>query len=791
MTGRDRFKDHFSATAAAYAAHRPTYPAALTDFLGEIAARSDLAWDAGCGSGQLSVMLPARFARVIATGASREQIAHATPHANVAYVVARAEAGVLGHRTADIAGAAQAAHWFDLPAYYAEVRRVGRPGGVVALVSYGLVRIDHVVDPVIDRFYSQVLGPYWPPERRHVDDGYRSLPFPFEEIHVPGLAMRASWTRSDLIGYVGGRVATGNAGAERIKGYSAKEIIGQHFSRFYPLEDVQARKPERELQVAAAEGHWADEGWRVRKDGSRFWASVAITALRNPDGELLGYGKVTRDVTQRHEMERALRQTEQRFRLIVEGAKEYALLMLDPEGRVVSWNAGAERLKGYRAEEIVGQHHSRFYPPEDVRAGKPERALQQALAEGQWEDEGWRVRKDGSRFWANVVITPIRDAQRVLVGFAKVTRDATERRRAEAEIRRQKGFTEQLINSSTDGILAFDRECRYTLWSEGMARISGVKAEEVIGRPALDVFPFFKDTGEDKHYIAALEGRMVIADGGRYSAREPAAHVVLEAQYSPLVGDSGQIVGGLAIVRDVTERKRVEEELARSNAELEKFSYSVSHDLRAPLRAIDGFARALHEDYGSVLNGDGQRMIGVIRDNAQRMGQLIDALLNFSRAGRQQLVTTSVDLTALAQSVVDELRRTAGGVAVEVTVQPLPPTTGDATLLRQVLVNLIGNAFKFSRNRSHPRVDIAARREGDTVIYYVRDNGAGFDMRYKDKLFGVFQRLHHVEEFEGTGVGLALAQRIIDRHGGRIWAEGKPNEGATFYFTLPSAPPSA
>src|SRR5438552_2852847 len=590
---------------------------------------------------------------------------------------------------------------------------------------------------------------------------------------------------------VGGRVASWNAGAERIKGYSAEEIIGQHFSRFYPPEDVQARKPERELQVAAAEGQWADEGWRVRKDGSRFWASVVITAVRSADGELLGFGKITRDVTQRHEMERALRETEQRFHLIVEGAKDYALLMLDPAGRVVSWNAGAERLKGYRAEEIMGQHFSRFYPPEDVQAGKPERALQQAVAEGRWEDEGWRVRKDGSRFWANVVITPIRDAQRVLVGFAKVTRDATERRRAEAEIRRQKGFTEQLINSSTDGILAFDRDCRYTLWSEGMARISGVKAEEVMGRPALEVFPFFKDTGEDKHYVAALEGRKVTAEGGRYSAREPADHTVLEAQYSPLVGENGQIVGGLAIVRDVTERKRVEEELARSNAELEKFSYSVSHDLRAPLRAIDGFARALHEDYGSALNADGQRMIGVIRDNAQRMGQLIDALLNFSRAGRQQLVTTSVDLTALAQSVVDELRRTAGGVAVEVTVQPLPPTTGDATLLRQVLVNLIGNAFKFSRNRSHPRVDIAARREGDAVIYYVKDNGAGFDMRYKDKLFGVFQRLHHVEEFEGTGVGLALAQRIIDRHGGRIWAEGKPNEGATFYFTLPSAPPSA
>ena len=715
---------------------------------------------------------------------------------------------------------------------------------------------------------------------------------------------------------VGGRVATWNTGAERIKGYSAEEIIGQHFSRFYPPEDVQARKPERELQVAAAEGRCGDEGWRIRKDGSRFWASVAITALRGADGELLGFGKVTRDLTQRHEMERALRETDQRFRLIVEGAKEYALLMLDPKGRVVSWNAGAERLKGYHAEEIVGQHHSRFYPPEDVRAGKPERALQQALVEGQWEDEGWRVRKDGSRFWANViitplhdaqgtplgfakltrdlterrraeavlrqneerlrlmvdsvrdyaiimldregrviswnagaertkgyraeeilgrhfsrfyppedvaqgkpeweleramrdgqfedegwrvrkdgsrfwanvVITPVRDAQQVLVGFAKVTRDATERRRAEAEIRRQRGFTEQLINSSTDGILAFDRECRYTLWSQGMARISGVTAEEVMGRPALEVFPFFRDTGEDKHYATALEGRKVNAEGGRYSVHEPAAHVVLEAQYSPQVGEDGQVVGGLAVVRDVTERKRVEEELARSNAELEKFSYSVSHDLRAPLRAIDGFARALHEDYGPALNADGQRLIGVIRDNAQRMGQLIDALLNFSRAGRQQLVTTTVDLTALAQSVVDELRRTAGGVAVEVSLQPLPPITGDATLLRQVVVNLIGNAFKFSRHRTHPHVDIAAHREGDTVIYYVRDNGAGFDMRYKDKLFGVFQRLHHVEEFEGTGVGLALAQRIIDRHGGRIWAEAKPNEGATFYFTLPSAP---
>ena len=588
-----------------------------------------------------------------------------------------------------------------------------------------------------------------------------------------------------------GRVVSWNAGAERIEGYSVQEILGQHISRFYPPQDVQAGKAERGLQVAAAEGRWEDEGWRVRKDGSRFWANVVITALRSTDGALLGFAKLTRDLTERRRTETALRQNEERLRLMVESVRDYAILALDREGRVISWNTGAERIEGYRTEEILGRHFSRFYQAEDVAQGKPEWELERAAREGQFEDEGWRVRKDGSRFWANVVITPIRDAQGVLMGFAKVTKDLTERRRAEAELRRQKGFIEQLINSSTDGILAFDRESRCTLWSDGMARISGLRAEEVLGRPALEVFPFFKDTGEDKHFAAAFEGRTVTAEGGRYSAREPAARSVFEAQYSPLIGDSGQIVGVLAIVRDVTERKRVEQELARSNAELEKFSYSVSHDLRAPLRAIDGFARALHEDHGSNLNADGQRLLGVIRDSAQRMGQLIDALLNFSRVGRQPLVTTSVDLTALAESVVDELRRTANGVAVEVTLHPLPTVAGDATLLRLVLANLLGNAFKFSRNRSHPRVEIGARREGSEVTCYVKDSGAGFDMRFKDKLFGVFQRLHHVEEFEGTGIGLALAQRIIDRHGGRIWAEGKLNEGATFSFSLPKAAPTA
>ena len=461
-----------------------------------------------------------------------------------------------------------------------------------------------------------------------------------------------------------GRVLSWNTGAQRMKGYRADEIVGKHFSCFYPPEAVEAGKPARLLALAARDGRVEDEGWRVRRDGSRFWADVIITALRDPDGSVIGFAKVTRDTTERRRAELALHESEERFRLLVESVQEYAIFVLDPAGRVASWNAGAEAIKGYAAEEILGQHVAVFYTPEDVALGKPQAQLEAAAREGRVEDEGWRLRKDGNRFWADTVITAMRDPTGALIGFGKVT-------------------------------------------------------------------------------------------------------------------------------RDLTRRRRIEEQLAQSNAELERFSYSVSHDLRAPLRAINGYAQAVLEDYAAALDAEGQRFLGIIRDSAKRGGELIDALLNFSRLGRQTLSMEPVDLTELARAVVDELRRSTDVEGMDVIVDPLQPTRGDRTLLRQVLANLIGNAFKFSRGRPHPQIEIGARREGQAVVYFVRDNGVGFDMRYADKLFGVFQRLHRADEFEGTGVGLALAQRIIQRHGGRIWADGKVDGGATFFFTLPAERPVA
>jgi PAS domain S-box-containing protein len=231
-----------------------------------------------------------------------------------------------------------------------------------------------------------------------------------------------------------GYVATWNPGARRFKGYEAEEIIGRHFSTFFTEEDRAAGLPARALEIAARDGRFEAEGWRVRKDGTRFWVNAVLDPIRDPSGNLLGFAKITRDDTDKRSAQLALIESERRFRTLVQGVKDYALYMLDPDGRVSNWNTGAEAIKGYKADEIVGQHFSRFYTEEDRAGGEPQRALATALAEGKYEKEAWRVRKDGTRFWASVVIDPIHDEKGELLGFAKITRDITERRRANEEL---------------------------------------------------------------------------------------------------------------------------------------------------------------------------------------------------------------------------------------------------------------------------------------------------------------------------------------------------------------------
>jgi light-regulated signal transduction histidine kinase (bacteriophytochrome) len=270
------------------------------------------------------------------------------------------------------------------------------------------------------------------------------------------------------------------------------------------------------------------------------------------------------------------------------------------------------------------------------------------------------------------------------------------------------------------------------------------------------------------------------------------AHTYVAIKF-PLAAGSEHPYALCSIATDITGRKRMEGTLAertraleRANSDLEAFNYSVSHDLRAPLRAIDGFARILAEDHGPQLDDEAVRALGMITDGAHRMSRLIDDLLKFARCGRQGLERLPVDLTALVESVSRELRLIHRDRSVTLTILPLPAASADPGMLRQVLINLMSNAWKFTANRPDGTITVGATRRGDETVYYVQDNGAGFDMTHAPKLFGVFQRLHSTTEFDGTGIGLAIVRRIVERHGGLVWAEGRPREGATFYFTLPN-----
>jgi len=383
---------------------------------------------------------------------------------------------------------------------------------------------------------------------------------------------------------------------------------------------------------------------------------------------------VHRDFRARLAIEEALRQSEERSRLMIDGIRDYGIIMLDPTGHIVSWSRGAELIKGYTAAEIIGQHFSRFYPEIARETGFPDRELQEASINGRFEDEGWRVRKDGTRFWANVTISVVRNQKQELIGFVKVTRDLTARRLAQEKI-------EQL---NTD--------------------------------------------------LQLQNARLEIA-----------------------------------------------------NKELESFSYSVSHDLRAPLRHIDGFAGLLFKHADASLDEKSRRFLSVISESARRMGRLIDDLLTFSRMGRAQMEPQELDHDQLVASVIRD-----GGFnrdsRIEWQIAPLPRATADAAMLRQVWFNLIDNAVKYSARSTPPRIEIGCRTSPEDAgeqVFFVRDNGVGFDMKYAAKLFGVFQRLHSEAEFEGTGIGLANVRRVVTRHGGRTWAESSVGAGATFYFSLP------
>jgi PAS domain S-box-containing protein len=384
--------------------------------------------------------------------------------------------------------------------------------------------------------------------------------------------------------------------------------------------------------------------------------------------------------------------------------------------------------------------------------------------------------------------------------FTGLRKEITERKQAEEALRLANTYNRSLIEASLDPLVTIGSDGRITDVNVATEKVTGHSREELIGADFMDYF------SEPEKAKAGYQ--QVFQDGFVQDYALEIQHK--DGHLTPVLynasvyrDETGQGVGVFAAARDITERKRAEEEVRTLNAELEQrvvqrtaqleavnkeleaFSYSVSHDLRAPLRAIDGFSRVILEDYIDELNDEGKRVLNIIRNNTQKMGQLIDDLLLFSRLGRQEISPSDISMTELAKGVFEEIKSPADERNLQFNMKTLPLAQGDRSMMKQVFANLLSNAIKFTRSRKMATIEIGGINDGAENIYYVKDNGVGFDMQYVNKLFGVFQRLHSAEEFEGTGVGLAIVQRIIHRHGGRVWAEGKVDEGATFYFTLP------
>jgi PAS domain S-box-containing protein len=495
--------------------------------------------------------------------------------------------------------------------------------------------------------------------------------------------------------------------------------------------------------------------------------------LCDANGELRGYAKVTRDLTERRSTEGKLRASEARLRMMLDSVKDYAIFMLDANGRVQTWNTGARAIKGYTAEEIVGSHFSRFYPPEDVRQGRPQRELQTAARAGTYEEEGWRVRRDGSRFWANVLITAIRDESGELTGYVKVTRDLTERRESER--------VRSIVENVVDGIITVSEVGLIESFNRAAERMFAYAAEEVLGQSAAllladdDIAP----------WSTAGAGSTQVNGRRKDGTTFPMELALGEFHF---LGRRGFTI----VVRDVTERQRYEEKLRASNAELQRtnqelddFAYIASHDLKEPLRGIHNYANFLIEDYAAKLDDAGRAKLETLARLAQRMEELIDSLLQFSRVGRLDLERSDTDLNALLRQALGALHISLTEARAEVRVpRSLPKMRVDPARVTEVFQNLVANAVKYN-DKPQKWVEIGAEeRDGERVLY-VRDNGVGIPARHHDAVFRIFKRLHGRDKFGGgTGAGLTIVKKIIERHGGRIWIDSEPGNGSTFYFTL-------
>lgn len=588
-----------------------------------------------------------------------------------------------------------------------------------------------------------------------------------------------------------GIITSWNKGAEKIFGYTPDEVIGKHVSIIIP-PDLQHEEINIIKKISGGKTVEHYETKRIKKDGTLLYVALTISPVRDANGTITGASKIIRDITDKKLAEEKVIASEMRFRALIENSAE-GISLTDATSNNMYRSPAAKKIMGQLpTENTINRTH-----PDDAVVMKNIQTLTLSNPGTPIPFEARFRHINGNYVWLEGVVTNllhIEEVKAIVTNF----RDITDRKvAAENLIRSEKIY--KTIASSIPGsvICLLDADYRYLLIEGDMLEKLGYSKETLLGNKAADVLP--KDFYD---VVAPLFTRVL--DGETITREVNVLGYDVMSRYIPLRDEKNIVYAIMTVALDITPLKKAQqdvlqlninlektielrtEQLRKSNEELEAFSYSVSHDLRSPLRSIIGFSAILEDEYGSRLDEEAKRIIGIVKNNTLKMATLIDDLLAFSKSGKQQLCKTRIDTEELVKEVQEQLlQQQEMYYGIKWQLHRLPEVYADLNTFRQVWVNLLSNAAKYSSKKEQPLIEIGCGQEKEFIVFFVKDNGVGFDEAYKDKLFKVFQRLHDAHEFEGTGVGLALVDKIISRHGGKVWAEGKENEGAAFYFSLP------